>query len=299
MFSMRSTSEKIFNIFNYFILTALCIVCLYPLWHVLMASISDPIIIFGRRGFILWPLGKVALKGYKLVLNNPNIMTGFFNSVFYVVAGTSLSMVLTITGAYVLSRKGVYWNKYLTKIIIFTMYFHGGLIPFYLMVMNMGLKDSRMAIILPTAINTFNLIVMRTAFAGVSTSMWESAKIDGAHELRIIWQIMVPLAQATVAVVALFYAVWMWNSWFNPSLFLDSKEKFPLQLLLREILLENSGSNSMTQLGQGTVGQSSMESYRLLVRYCTIIVATVPILVAYPFLQRYFITGVMIGGVKG
>ncbi len=296
MLKTRTTGEKIFGVINYTILTVSCVICIYPLWHVLMASISDPIIIFGRRGFILFPLGKVAFKGYRLVLNNPNIITGFFNSIFYVVVGTALSMVLTILGAYVLSRKGLYWNRFFTKMIIFTMYFHGGLIPFYLMVMSLGLKDNRLAIILPTAVNTFNLIVMRTAFAGISPSMWESAKMDGAHEWKIIWRIMVPLAQATVAVIALFYAVWQWNSWFNPSLFLESKDKWPLQLLLREILLVNEGSNSMTQLG--SVGQSQQEMYRLLVRYCTIIVATVPILLVYPFLQRYFISGVMIGSVK-
>jgi putative aldouronate transport system permease protein len=296
MLSTRSTGEHVFNIVNYTVLTVACVACIYPLWHVLMASVSDPIIIYGRRGFILYPLGKMALKGYKLVLQNPNIISGFLNSVFYVAAGTSLSMVLTIIGAYVLSRKGLYWNKTITRLIIFTMYFHGGLIPFYLMVMSLGLKNNRLAIILPTAVNTFNLIVMRTAFAGISPSMWESAKMDGAHEWKIIWRIMVPLAQATVAVIALFYAVWQWNSWFNPSLFLESKSKFPLQLLLREILLENEGSNSMTQMG--SVGQSQQEMYRLLVRYCTIIVATVPILVVYPFLQRYFISGVMIGSVK-
>ena len=143
MLSTRTTGERAFNVVNYVVLTTLCIMCIYPLWHVLMASISDPVVIYGKRGFIVYPLGRVALKGYKLVLDNPNIISGFLNSVFYVVTGTAISMVLTIIGAYVLSRKGVYWNPLFTKLIIFTMYFHGGLIPFYLMVMNMGLKDSR------------------------------------------------------------------------------------------------------------------------------------------------------------
>lgn len=297
MILTRTPSEKAFNVINYTVLTILSIVCLYPLWHVLVASVSDPIIVFSKRGFFLWPMGDLTIKGYRLVLRNPNIISGFLNSVFYVVAGTALSMVLTILGAYVLSRKGVYWNRFFTKLIIFTMYFHGGLIPFYLLVMTLGLKDSRLAIILPTAINTFNLIVMRTGFASISPSLFESAKMDGAHEWTIIWRIMVPLAQATVAVVTLYYAVFQWNSWFNPSLFLESKNKYPLQLLLREILLENEGSNSM-MAGSGMVGQTGQEMYRILIRYCTIVVATVPILILYPFLQKYFMAGVMIGSVK-
>ena len=296
MHTKRTLGEKTFNIANYIILSLACVICLYPLWHVLMASVSDPVQIYGNRGFLIKPLGRISFKGYKLVMDNPNIISGFLNSFFYVGVGTGLSMVLTIMGAYVLSRKGVYWNKLFTRLIIFTMYFQGGLIPFYLMVVALGLKDNRMAIILPTAVNTFNLIVMRTAFAGVSPSMWESAKIDGAHEWKIIWHIMVPLAQATIAVVTLYYAVWRWNEWFNPSIFLESKNKYPLQLLLREILLKNEGSTSM--INAGTIGQSQTESYRLLIRYCTIVIATIPILVVYPFLQKYFMAGVMIGSVK-
>ena len=291
----QTTGEKIFQVFNYMLLFLLCIVTLYPIWHVAMASISDPIIVYAKRGFYLLPAGKISLRGYKLVLDNPNIVSGFLNTLFYVGVGTALSMFLTILGAYVLSRKGLYWNKFIMKLIIFTMYFQGGLIPFYLLVKNMNLLDSRWSIILPIAVNTWNLIIMRTAFAGVPESLVESAKLDGATDWRIIWVIMVPLAQATVAVIALFYGVRMWNEWFNPSLFLSSKDKYPIQLLLREILLKND-TRGMTQLG--SVGQSQQESYRMLVKYCTIMVATIPILVAYPFLQRYFIQGIMIGSVK-
>lgn len=292
----QTTGEKIFNVFNAALLVLLCIITIYPLWHVFMASLSDPIMVFSRRGFFVVPIPPLNLLGYKLVLENPNISTGFLNTIFYVVAGTLLSMFLTIIGGYVLSRRGVYWNKLIMKFIVFTMYFQGGLIPFYLMVKNMNLMDNRWAIILPIAVNTFNLIIMRTAFYGVPDSMVESAKIDGASEWTVIWRIMVPLAQATVAVIALFYGVRMWNEWFNPSIFLSSKEKFPLQLILREILINNDTSGMRNV---GLVGQTSQESYRLLVKYCTIIVGTIPILIVYPFLQRYFVKGIMIGGVKG
>jgi putative aldouronate transport system permease protein len=291
----QTTGEKVFAVFNYILLFIICIICIYPLWHVAVASISDPLIIYAKRGFYLWPMGEVSLKGYELVFQDPNIISGFLNTFFYVGVGTALGLVLTIMGAYVLSRKGLYWNSLVMKLIVFTMYFQGGLIPFFIMVKNMGLMDSRLAIILPTAVNTWNLIVMRTAFTTVPDSLIESAKLDGASEWRTMWVIAVPVIQATVAVIALFYAVSRWNEWFNPSIFLTSKDKWPLQLLLREILLKNS-TQAMTQLG--SVGQSQQEMYRLLVKYCTIMVATVPILVVYPFLQRYFIHGVMIGSIK-
>nr|PZN06657.1 MAG: sugar ABC transporter permease [Caldicoprobacter oshimai] len=293
---MQTRGEKVFSYINHVLLFVICIITLYPLWHVAIASISDPILVFAKRGFYLWPLGKATLKGYSLVFDNPNIVSGYLNTLFYVVVGTSLSMVVTILGAYVLSRKGPYWNKVVMGLIIFYMYFQGGLIPFFIMVKNMGLMDSRWAVILPTVVNTWNLIVMRTSFTSVPDSLIESAKLDGASEWRIVWVIAVPVLQATVAVIALFYAVGRWNEWFNPSLFLTSRDKFPLQVILREILLKNS-TQSMTQIG--VVGQSEQESYRLLVKYCTIMVATVPILLIYPFLQRYFIHGIMIGSLKG
>lgn len=292
----RTNGEKIFNVFNILFLTLLCVITIYPLWHVLMASFSDPLVVFSRRGFFFAPIPPLNFLGYKLVLENPNIATGFMNTLIYVIGGTSLSMFLTILGGYVLSRKNVYWNKFIMKGIVFTMYFAGGLIPFYLMVKGMGMMNSRLAIILPIAVNTFNLIIMRTAFYGVPDEMVESAKLDGAKNWTIIWRIMVPLAQATVAVITLFYGVRMWNEWFNPSIFLNKKDKFPLQLILREILINNDTSGMRNV---GVIGQTSQESYRLLVKYCTIVVGTVPILAIYPFLQRYFVSGIMIGGVKG
>jgi len=296
MYKQTTAGEKIFLFFNNALLFVVCIITIYPLWHIAVASISDPILVFAKRGLYLWPMGEITFKGYSLVFNNPNIVSGFLNTFFYVGVGTTLSMVVTILGAYVLSRKGLYWNKVVMALIIFYMYFQGGLIPFFLMVKNMGLMDSRWAVILPTVVNTWNLIVMRTSFTTVPDSLIESAKLDGASEWRIVWGIAVPVLQATVAVIALFYAVGRWNEWFNPSLFLTSRNKFPLQVILREILLKNS-TQSMTQLG--VVGQSEQESYRLLVKYCTIMVATIPILLIYPFLQRYFIHGIMIGSLKG
>jgi len=293
--NIRSRGEKIFGVFNYVLMTLIGIVTLYPLWHILMASISDPLNLLTDRGFYLWPKGQIGFRGYVLVFENPNIINGFFNTFFLVAVGTSLCMIITILGAYVLSRKGLYWNRLIMKLVIFTMYFQGGLIPFYILVRNIGLLDTQWAIILPVLVNTWNLIILRTSFAALPSSLLESAKIDGASEWRIVWQIVVPLAKATVSVIALFYAVQFWNEWFNPSIFLTDRSKWPIQLILRDILISND-TGAMTQIA--SVGQTGIERYRILVRYTTIIVATVPVLIIYPFIQKYFVAGIMIGSVK-
>jgi len=292
----QTNGERIFSVFNYFLMAFLCFVMLYPLWHVAMSSISDPVRLFTERGIRLLPIGDLTLKGYELVFQNPNVATGFMNTAYYVAVRTILSMVITVMAAYVLSRKGPYWNTAISKFIIFTMYFQGGLIPFFLMVRAMGLMNNRWAIILPVLVSTWNLIIMRTAFAGIPESLIESAKIDGASDFRIVWTIVVPVAQATVAVIGLFYAVTMWNTWFNPSIFLTDRALWPMQLILREILLEHA---AVTSAQSGVAGVTEQPMYRMLLQYSTIMVATVPILLIYPFLQKYFISGVMIGSIKG
>ena len=294
--NLRTRGEKSFAVFNYIFMTRLCVICIYPLWYVLVASLSDPVLLYMQRGILVWPLGEWSIRGYQLVMENPNIPLGFRNTLIYLGVGTFINMLITTMAAYGLSRKDCYWNSKIMKLIAFTMYFAGGLIPFYLMVKNMNLLDTYSGIILPVMVNTWNLIVMRTAFAGIPDSLEESARLDGANDWTILWRIFFPLAQATIAVIALFYAVGWWNNWFNPSIFLSSKSKYPLQLVLREILLKNDTS-AMTQVG--SIGQSQQEQYRMLVKYCTIIVATVPILIVYPFLQRYFVKGVMVGSIKG
>jgi len=296
MTNIRSRGEYVFAVFNYIIMVAICVVTLYPLWHIAMASISDPIAVLSQRGFFFLPKGELNFKGYQLVIENPNISNGFYNTIWYVVVGTVLCIIVTVLGAYVLSRKGPYWNRPIMLIIIFTLYFQGGLIPFYIMVRNMGLLDTQWSIVLPVMVNTWNLIILRTSFAGVPDSLVESAKMDGASDLRVIWQIVVPCAQATVSVIILFYAVGFWNMWFNPSIFLTDRTKWPIILVLRDILIRNDTS-SMTQVS--AIGQTTQEAYRTLVKYCTIIVATVPILVIYPFVQKYFVGGIMIGSIKG
>lgn len=235
-----------------------------------------------------------SLEGYKTVLQNKNILTGYMNTLFYLVVGTAINMVLTILGAYVLSRRRMMLKGPLTLLIVFTMYMDFGLIPAFLNVRDLGLYDSRWAILLPVAINTYNLIVMRTAFASVPAALEESAMIDGANDFTILFKIILPLSKATLAVVVLFYVVEHWNSWFSASIYLRDRERFPLQLFLREILISSSSS---TAAGEASSVDGVMYLEEL-IKYCSIVISTLPILCVYPFVQKYFISGVMLGSVK-
>lgn len=293
----RSLGSKIFDTVNIICMLLLMIICLYPLLYVLFASLSDPYELMKHNGILLKPLG-FTLNGYKLVFNNPSIMKGFANTLFYVVVGTSISLLLTCMSAYVLSRKNLLLGKPLMLMVTITMFFSGGLIPFYLQVQRLGLMNSRWAIILPSAISVWNLIVMRTAFSSIPESLIESAKIDGANDFTVLFKIVIPVSKATLAVIGLFYAVTQWNSWFNAMIFLRDRSKYPLQLILREILIAND-TREMMNLPKGSAQFIKADAYKTLIKYSTIIVSIIPILCVYPFLQKYFVKGVMIGSVKG
>ncbi len=284
-----------FDVFNVIFMVCMALVMVYPLWHVVCASFSDARQLSSHTGFLLWPDG-YSLTAYKLMLKNPMIFKGYLNTLYLLVFGLAVNMLMTCIAAYVLSRKNVMLNTPLTLMIVFTMYFSGGLIPTYLNIIQLGLEDSLWALILPGAISTYNMIVLRTGFASVPVELEEAAKIDGASNLRILWQIILPLSRATVAVVCLYYAVTIWNSWFNAALYLTTRDKFPLQLILREILINNDTSSMMAGSGVGA-GDSSFVSET--VKYAVIVVSVVPILCIYPFIQKYFEKGVMVGAVKG
>lgn len=221
------------------------------------------------------------------------IITSYLNTFFYVVVGTTVNILLTSLGAYALSRKNVKWKNFIMFMIVFTMFFEGGLIPLYLLVSELNMIDTRWALIFPTAVSAFNLIIMRTAFQGIPDSLEESARIDGANDFTILFRIILPLSLPVVAVMILFYGVYHWNSWFHAMIFQQDRELFPVQLILREILIAND-TNSMT------TGVSAVDAMPIgeTVKYATIVVATLPILCLYPFLQKYFVKGVMIGGIK-
>ena len=290
MIETRTPAQKSLTVLNYAIITFFGLLCLYPIIHVLAASFSEPLKLVRHRGVYLWPDG-FSLKGYEMVLNNPNIWMGYGNTLFYVPVGTAINMFMTTIGAYALSRKGWPLRKFFVFLFVFTMYFSAGMVPGFMMVKELGLLNTRWALLLPGAVNTWNLIVMRTAFASVPDEMEESAHIDGASDLRIMAQIYVPLSKATIAVMILFYAVGHWNSWFAALIYLTDTKLYPVQLFVRDIVMFDSAA--------GTTEDANAVYIRELTKYATIIVAVVPILCVYPFVQKYFVKGVMLGSVKG
>lgn len=289
-----SRSAKAFNVFNIFFMSFLMVLMLYPLLYVIFASFSDSNILMRHTGLLLAPKG-FNLSSYKAVFKNPNILQGYKNTLIILVTGVSINIAMTSLGAYVLSRKNLMFRNVIMLFILFTMFFSGGLIPTYLTVSNLGLTNTYWALILPGAISTYNLIIMRTGFEAIPSSMEESAKIDGASHFIILFRIYFPLAKAVIAVMVLYYAVSSWNSWFNAMIYLQQRRDLqPLQLILRGILIEND-VNSML----GGASGADQESIAETIKYAVIVVATVPILSIYPFLQKYFVKGVMIGAVKG
>lgn len=293
MKNWESKGERVFNVFNILFMTFMMFITLYPMLYILFASFSRPAEFMAHEGVIFAPLG-FSTTSYEAVFDNPNILTGYMNTVFIVVAGVAINIVLTIVGAYFLSRKGVMFKRPIMLFIIFTMYFQGGLIPTYLTVRALNLDNTLWALIVPGAVSTFNLIIMRTAFAAIPDSMEESAKLDGASHVTILFRIMAPLALPTIAVLVLYYGVGHWNSWFGAMIYLRKRELFPLQLILREIIIQND-TNAMTT----GAGYDDREMLSETIKYAVIIVATAPILALYPFLQKYFVKGIMIGAVKG
>lgn len=285
-----SLGSRVFDIFNVLLMCTMMLLILIPLLHVLSASFSDPSAYVRHEGLLWHPLD-FCLDAYKAVAKNKNILTGYMNTIFIVVVGTTINLISTLVAAYCLSRKNVMWNGVLMLAIVFSMYFSGGMIPFYLVVKGVGLNGSIWSLIIPTAVNTYNLIIMRTAMASVPESLEESAMLDGANHWTILWKIMVPLVKPTIAVICLYYAVEHWNSWFNAMLFIRDKAGYPLQLVLREILLQNDTSAMTAGADDYLISET--------IQFATIVVATVPILAIYPFVQRYFVKGVMIGAVKG
>lgn len=281
--------EKCFHVFNYILMTAVGLLCLYPMWYVLMASFSDPNQIMMHSGGLLKPLG-FSINAYLKVFKNPNIVSGYMNTLFILVVGVVFCLAMTSLGAYVLSRKNVMWKKTIMLFIMFTMFFSGGMIPFYLNLKSMHMTNSLWGLVVPFMINTYNMIILRTSFESIPESLIEAAQIDGASHIKILTSIVLPLSKASLAVMVLYYGVEKWNGWFWASCLIRDRALLPLQVILREILL--SSTQSMQSGGGDT------EAIGMTIRYATIIVATVPILCVYPFIQKYFAKGVMIGAVK-
>lgn len=287
--------DRVFNFTNYIILFIFLASVAYPLIYVLSASISSPRAVINGEMW-LWPVD-VTFDGYKAVFNNPRIVTGFQNSLVYTVAGTFVSVVLTILAAYPLSRKDLAGKNVIMFMFMFTMLFGGGIIPSYLTVRAVGMLDTRWALIIPTALSVWNMIITRTFFQStIPDELLEAAQLDGSSDFRFVWDNVIPLSGPIIAVNALFYAVAQWNTYFNALIYLTSQDLFPLQLILREILVQNQIDfdkiNDIEELMR-------RQDLRDLLKYSLIVVASVPVLIIYPFVQKHFVRGVMIGSLKG
>ncbi len=285
--------EKAFNVINTLILIFISIITLYPCLHVVFASFSDAGELAKHGGFLIAPLG-FTFTAYEEVFKNQLIMSGYFNTFINLGIALVLNLSLTTLGAYVLSRREFMLRRQIMLLITFTMFFSGGLIPDYMLVRSLGLINTRWALIVPSAISAYNLIILRTAFEGIPDSLIESAKLDGAKERQILMHIVLPISKAALAVMFLFYAVYHWNSWFPSYIYLKDRSLWPLQLVLREIVIANNIDSMLTSIDTAdkvSIGET--------IKYATIIVSLIPILLIYPFLQKYFVKGVMIGSVKG
>ena len=285
---------RIFTVFNTILMIAILIATAYPVYYVLIASISAPQQMAANYGLMLAPKFPLSVRAYEMVFKYPLILTGYANTLFIVVAGLAVNMVMTILGAYFMTLNKSMLHKPVAVLILFSMYFSGGMVPTYLNIKSLGLMDSLWSLIIPSAISTYNLLVLRSAFAAVPGSLVEAAVLDGASHFKILRHVMVPLSGATLAVIVLYYGVGHWNSWFNASIYIQSTAKFPLQLVLRRILILNQNAEMNSGMDSGEAAQLAE-----LIKYALIVVSTAPILCLYPFLQRFFVKGVMVGAVKG
>ncbi|MEK3890084.1 carbohydrate ABC transporter permease [Bacillus sp. FSL K6-3431] len=293
--SIRDTGkDRIFEIVNYTILSILLIVFLYPLIFIVSSSFSSTEAVVAGDVW-LFPVD-FSLEGYKAVFKYKHVWTGYGNSLFYMIVGTSINIVLTILAAYPLSRKEFYGRNILMFILLFTMLFSGGLIPNYLLVKELGMLDTRWALIIPNAMSVFNVIITRTYFKmTISDELVEAAKMDGCSDFRFLRSVVVPLSGPIIAVMGLFYAVGHWNSFFSALIYLRDPELFPLQLILNNILIQNKVEAEMLIDVQR---EANLSGLRELLKYSLIVVASIPVLVIYPFVQKHFVKGVMIGSLK-
>lgn len=289
----ESAGDRIFIGVIYVILTLLVIVVLYPLIYIVSSSISSPAAVTSGRVW-LWPV-ELSLKGFEELFRRGEVMTGYLNSIFYTTAGTLISVTLTIMIAYPLSRRAFFGRNALMMVITFTMIFSGGLIPTYMVVKGLDLIDTRWALLIPNAIWVWQVIIARSFFhSSIPEELLEASEIDGCSDLRFIWSVVLPLSKPIIAVLVLMYAVGQWNAYFDALIYLKSADLFPLQLILRSIIIQNNSGSNMDAM-------AIVEKQQLaeLLKYSLIVVATLPVLIIYPFVQRYFVQGMLVGSVKG
>ncbi|MFD0868694.1 carbohydrate ABC transporter permease [Paenibacillus residui] len=292
----ESWGDRLFGLINGFMLAVVLIVVLYPLWFVAMASISDPMAVLNGKVW-LWPQG-LTLVGYEKVFANKDILQGYGNTLLYTVLGTAINLVMTVLAAYPLSRRDLYGRNSVMAFLVFTMFFSGGMIPTYLLVKDLGMINTIWVMVIPNAVSVWNIIIMRTFFQqSLPHEIQEAAQIDGCSNIKILFKIVLPLSTPILAVMVLFYAVGHWNAFFNALVYLTERDKFPLQIILREILIQGQTAQMMDIGAQEGMAKKLMEAESI--KYAVVIAANLPVLVLYPFLQRYFVKGIFIGSLKG
>lgn len=288
----RISGDKVFHVINCCLLGVMALIVLYPLYFIVIASISDPDAVLAGK-VVLFPVD-ITFSGYEKILERTDVWQGYYNTIVYTLWTVVLSLIVTIPAGWALSRKNLIGKKFFMVYFIIPMFFGGGLIPFYNVMSSLGLIDSMWAVILPSILSVWNLFMCKTFFASnIPETLIEAAKIDGAGYFTSFIQVVIPLSKAILAVMALYYAIGQWNSYFNAMIFLQDEAKYPLQLVLKEILIASEST-------VGGSGETILQQYRLAnqLKYVSVIVGAVPVLMFYPFVQKYFAQGVMIGSIK-
>lgn len=280
---------RVFQIFAHILVAFLALICLYPFWYVLMASFSEAHLLYKHVGLLFAPLN-FTLDAYKVVFEQELLLSGYANTLFYLMVNIPLDVTMTALGAYFFSRKDVYFKNFLFKYCLLTMYISGGMIAFYLNLKNLGLIGTRWGIILSFCVSCYNMIILRTAFASVPESLCDAARIDGAGHITTLFKVVLPLAKASIAVIALYYGVAIWNGWFWHQLVNRDQSRWPLQAVLRKLLIEDS-----SMAADGGAEAAFLET----ARYAVIVVSVVPVIMIYPWIQKHFTKGALIGAVKG
>lgn len=299
MVIQETKQDKVFNFFNYLVLAIILIICVYPLWFVIVASVSNPDMVNSGK---VWLIPQdISFTGYKSLLNDSSILRGYGNTIFYTTVGTLIDLAVTLPAAYSLSRKDMVGRKFFTFMFLFTMFFSGGLIPTFITVKNLGLYDNPAVMVILGATSMTNIIITRTYFeTNIPKEMLEAASIDGCGNFRFFFNMVLPLSTAIIAVMALFFAVTHWNGYFTAMIYLRTSEYKPLQIVMRDILLQSQFNAELLQQGGDTAGllQEELRAAEQ-IKYALIVVASLPVMLIYPFVQKFFVKGVTVGAVKG
>lgn len=285
---------SIFDGLNYLFMVTFMFIIIYPLYYMLIVSISDGIPV--SQGLVKFFPIDINFQTYKIIFEDPSILRSYFNTIIYTSLGTLINLILTALCAYPLSRNTFYGRQIFTFFIVFTIFFHGGLIPNYLVVNNLGLLNTIWAIVLPPAINVWYMIIMRTFFQGIPNEIHESAYMDGANDLVVFFKLILPLSMPVLATMVMFYAVWHWNSFFPALIYLNQKEMYPVQIIMRNIVIAGDMAAQSDKIG-GSASDTMVTAANI--KYAVIIITILPIVMVYPFIQKYFVKGVMVGSLKG